>query len=178
MTNQIATFGGGCFWCIEAIFQNMKGVASVESGYMGGETINPTYSQITTGETRHAEVVQISYDAELVSYQDLLEVFFSIHDPTSLNRQGADIGTQYRSVIFYHSPEQKQLAEAMNQAVSSMYFDEIVTEVTEKAIFYKAEGYHQNYYLENIENRYCAFVVAPKLAKFRERFVDKLKAGE
>ncbi|MDX2219037.1 MAG: peptide-methionine (S)-S-oxide reductase MsrA [Burkholderiales bacterium] len=179
MTTQTATLAGGCFWCIEAVFDQLKGVESVESGYMGGKTFNPTYDDICTGNTGHAEVVRINYDDSVVSFRDLLEVFFVIHDPTTLNRQGNDVGTQYRSAIFYHSPEQKADAEAVirNLSAAKIWNDPIVTEVTPASTFYIAEDYHQEYFARTGDrNPYCSFVVAPKVAKFRKQFIDRLKA--
>lgn len=172
-----ATFGGGCFWCIEAIFQQMNGVLSVASGYAGGRRENPTYEQVCSGATGHAEVVQVVYDPTLVSYKDLLEVFWSVHDPTTLNRQGADIGTQYRSVIFYHSDEQKALAENFKAKLdaSKAFPDPIVTEISPIPVFYKAEKYHQNYFNENGNQPYCSVVIRPKIEKFKKVFGDKLK---
>jgi peptide-methionine (S)-S-oxide reductase len=175
---EVATLAGGCFWCLEAVYDRLKGVESVESGYMGGHTVNPTYQAVCSGETGHAEVVRITYDPKVVSYRDLLDVFFVIHDPTTLNRQGNDEGTQYRSAIYYHSPEQRRIAE---QAISELeaqqlYDDPIVTEVTPAVDFYVAEGYHQEYFERNPEQAYCQFVVAPKVGKFRKQFFDRLKA--
>jgi peptide-methionine (S)-S-oxide reductase len=178
MTTQTATLAGGCFWCIEAVFDQLKGVASVESGYMGGKTLNPTYEDICTGSTGHAEVIRITYDDSAVSFRDLLEVFFVIHDPTTPNRQGNDVGTQYRSAIFTHSPEQKADAEAViaNLSAAKIWSDPIVTEVTPASTFYVAEDYHQEYFARTGDrNPYCSFVVAPKVAKFRKQFLDRLK---
>jgi peptide-methionine (S)-S-oxide reductase len=178
MATQVATLGGGCFWCTEAVFDQLKGVASVESGYMGGRTLNPTYEDICTGNTGHAEVVRVTFDDSLLSFRELLEVFFVIHDPTTLNRQGNDVGTQYRSVIFYHSPEQKADAEAVirNLTAAKLWNDPIVTEVSPVSSFYVAEDYHQEYFERTGDrNPYCSFVVAPKVAKFRKHFMDKLK---
>jgi peptide-methionine (S)-S-oxide reductase len=178
MATQVATLGGGCFWCTEAVFDQLKGVASVESGYMGGRTLNPTYEDICTGNTGHAEVVHVTFDDSLLSFRELLEVFFVIHDPTTLNRQGNDVGTQYRSVIFYHSPEQKADAEAVirNLTAAKLWNDPIVTEVSPVSSFYVAEDYHQEYFERTGDrNPYCSFVVAPKVAKFRKHFMDKLK---
>lgn len=179
MTTQTATLAGGCFWCIEAVFDQLKGVQSVESGYMGGKTLNPTYEDICTGNTGHAEVVRITFDDSVVSFRELLEVFFVIHDPTTLNRQGNDKGTQYRSAIFHHSPEQKADAEAVirNLDGAKIWNDPIVTEVTPASNFYIAEDYHQEYFARTGDrNPYCSFVVAPKVAKFRKQFIDRLKA--
>jgi peptide-methionine (S)-S-oxide reductase len=175
---EIATLAGGCFWCLEAVFKDLRGVEKVESGYTGGSLPNPTYYQVCEGTTGHAEVVQITFDAEVVSFKELLQVFFTIHDPTTLNRQGADVGTQYRSAIFYHSPEQKDIAERvieeLNQA--EIYDDPIVTEVTPLTEFYKAEDYHQQYYEQNPNQPYCQAVIAPKVSKFRKLYLEKLKA--
>lgn len=179
MTTQIATLAGGCFWCVEAVFDQLKGVESVESGYMGGKTPNPTYEDICTGNTGHAEVIRITFDDSVVSFRDLLEVFFVVHDPTTLNRQGNDVGTQYRSAIFYHSPEQKADAEAVirNLDGAKIWSDPIVTEVSPASTFYIAEDYHQEYFARTGErNPYCSFVVAPKVAKFRKQFIDRLKS--
>lgn len=178
MTTQTATLAGGCFWCIEAVFDQLRGVASVESGYMGGKTLNPTYEDICTGNTGHAEVIRISFDDSVVSFRELLEVFFVIHDPTTLNRQGNDVGTQYRSAIFFHSPEQKADAEAViaNLSAARIWNDPIVTEVTPASTFYVAEDYHQEYFERTGDkNPYCSFVVAPKVAKFRKHFLHRLK---
>ncbi len=178
MAVEVATLGGGCFWCLEAVYDQLRGVQSVESGYMGGQVANPTYQAVCTGETGHAEVVQIRYDPDQVSFVDLLGVFFSIHDPTTLNRQGADVGTQYRSVIFYHTPEQKQTAEVLIGQLDAqkLYPSPIVTQVVPAQTFYIAEDYHQEYFAKNPTAGYCQFVVAPKVAKFRKYFFDRLKA--
>ncbi|WP_390904964.1 peptide-methionine (S)-S-oxide reductase MsrA [Xanthocytophaga flava] len=172
-----ATFGTGCFWCTEAIFQQVDGVLSVASGYSGGQVENPTYKQVCTGSTGHAEVIQVTYDPAKVSYPELLEVFWSTHDPTTLNRQGADVGTQYRSAIFYHNAEQKQLAEKYKKELdaSKAFDDPIVTEITPFSKFYKAEDYHQNYYNQNGEQPYCRMVIRPKIEKFKKVFSQKLK---
>lgn len=172
-----ATFGGGCFWCTEAVFQNLKGVAKVVSGYMGGHTDNPTYKDICNGDTGHAEIIQIEYNEEEISFEDLLLVFFKTHDPTTLNRQGNDAGTQYRSVVFYENQEQKLAAEKMiDNLEKEMVFDRpIVTEITPISKFYSAENYHQNYYNNNPDQGYCAYVIQPKLAKFTKEFGNKLK---
>jgi peptide-methionine (S)-S-oxide reductase len=174
---EIATLGGGCFWCLEAVYQNLRGVKKVESGYAGGHVDNPTYKQVCYGDTGHAEVVQITFNPNDISFKELLEVFFTIHDPTTLNRQGADIGTQYRSVIFYHSQEQKEIAENIIAELTAegVWSDPIVTEVTPLDKFYVAEGYHQNYYATNPNQGYCRAVIAPKVAKFRQTFIEKLK---
>lgn len=172
-----ATFGGGCFWCTEAVFQNLKGISKVVSGYMGGAKENPTYEDICSGNTGHAEIIRIDYDPEQISFEDLLLVFFKTHDPTTLNRQGNDVGTQYRSVIFYENQEQKIAAENMiDQLEKEIVFDKpIVTEVSPISKFYEAEHYHQNYYNNNPDKGYCAYVIQPKLAKFTRDFWDKLK---
>jgi len=174
---EIATLAGGCFWCLEAVFDDLKGVDSVESGYMGGKTVNPSYEEVCSGETGHAEVAQLSFDPKQVSFKEILEVFFVIHDPTTLNRQGNDVGTQYRSAIFYHSPEQKAAAEQViaNMSAAKVYEDPIVTEVVPASKFYVAEDYHQEYFRRNSAQPYCAFVVRPKVAKFRKHFLEKLK---
>jgi peptide-methionine (S)-S-oxide reductase len=174
---EIATLGSGCFWCTEAIFQELEGVEKVESGYMGGQTLNPTYKDICTGETGHAEVCQITFNPEVISFTDLLEVFWQVHNPTTLNRQGADVGTQYRSAIFYHNEEQKKIAEGLLEKLdkSEAYNDPIVTEITEAEKFYKAENYHQEYYNLNKSQPYCSFVIKPKQDKFRKVFKDLLK---
>jgi peptide-methionine (S)-S-oxide reductase len=164
-----ATYGGGCFWCVEAIFQRLDGVKSVASGYAGGKTDNPTYKEICTGETGHAEVIQIEYDPKKISYQDLLDVFWQAHDPTTLNRQGADRGTQYRSIILYQDEGQKQLAEAAKKKAAGQFRDPIVTEIVPLTKFYKAEAYHQNYYNENQNAPYCQFVIRPKLDKLLKK---------
>jgi peptide-methionine (S)-S-oxide reductase len=174
---QKITFGGGCFWCTEAVFQTLKGVQAVTSGYMGGKTKNPTYEQICTGATGHAEVIEVEYDADVLNLDELLLVFFKTHDPTTLNRQGNDVGTQYRSVIFYHTQEQKEKAEAMIKRLTDEHvFDQpIVTEISPMSEFYKAEDYHQNYFMDNSMKPYCAFVIQPKLNKFAKEFTDKIK---
>jgi peptide-methionine (S)-S-oxide reductase len=174
-----ATFGSGCFWCTEAIFQELNGVISVESGYSGGKRANPTYDQVSSGASGHAEVTQIVYEPEKISFEDLLEVFWKTHDPTTLNRQGADVGTQYRSIIFYHNAKQKELAEKYKAELDSSgaWDNPIVTEISPYTAFYKAENYHQNYYNNNPNAAYCTFVIGPKLEKFRKFFKDKTKAG-
>jgi peptide-methionine (S)-S-oxide reductase len=173
---QVATLGGGCFWCLEAVYDQLKGVISVESGYAGGQVLNPSYKQVCNGTTGHAEVTQITYDPQVVTFRDLLDVFFTIHDPTTLNRQGYDVGTQYRSAIFYHTPEQKQVAEQTIAELnaSHVWDTPIVTEVTPIDKFYIAEDYHQEYYENNQNQPYCRAVVAPKVAKFRKHFLTKL----
>lgn len=174
---KVATFGSGCFWCTEAIFQNVDGVVKVESGYSGGKVKNPTYKEVCSGQTGHAEVIQLTYDPNVVTYDELLEIFWKTHDPTTLNRQGADVGTQYRSVIFYHDDMQRQLAESYKQKLdqSGAYDNPIVTEISPFTVFYKAEDYHQNYYNLNGNAPYCAFVIQPKLEKFKKVFAEKLK---
>ena len=173
---QTATFGTGCFWCTEAIFQNIEGVKKVESGYMGGHVKKPTYKEVCSGLTGHAEVIQVTYNPAEVSYHELLEIFWKTHDPTTLNRQGNDIGTQYRSAIFYHTDEQKELAEGyMKELTAADVFDQpIVTEISPAAVFYKAEDYHQNYYNLNGDAPYCAFVIQPKVEKFKKVFKEKI----
>ena len=173
----LVTFGAGCFWCTEAVFLNVKGVLKVESGYSGGKVKNPSYREVCTGETGHAEVTQITYDPKLVSFQDLLEVFWNTHDPTTLNRQGADEGTQYRSVIYYHSEEQKKLAEAYKKQLeaSHVFKNPIVTELSPFVTFYKAEDYHQNYFELNPNQGYCQYVIRPKVEKFKKQFAAKLR---
>jgi peptide-methionine (S)-S-oxide reductase len=173
-----ATFGSGCFWCTEAIFERVKGVSSVISGYSGGTVPDPTYEQVCTGKTGHAEVIQIKYDSSVISFDELLEIFWKTHDPTTLNRQGADVGTQYRSVIFYHDEEQKQKAEKYKTELNNagIWNDSIVTEISPLKKFYAAEKYHQNYYEQNPNQGYCTFVITPKLDKFEKVFKDKLKA--
>ena len=173
-----ATLAGGCFWCLEAVYKELRGVERVVSGYAGGDVANPTYYQVCDGTTGHAEVVQITFDPREVSFRELLEVFFTIHDPTTLNRQGGDVGTQYRSAIFYHTPQQRETAEAVIAEITSarIWDSPIVTEVTPFTEFYPAEDYHQNYFEKNPYQPYCRAVVAPKVAKFRKRFLEKLKA--
>jgi peptide-methionine (S)-S-oxide reductase len=174
---EIATLGGGCFWCLEAAFEQLRGVERVQSGYAGGSVANPTYQQVCGGNTGHAEVVQITFDPSVVSFGELLDAFFDIHDPTTLNRQGADVGTQYRSVIFYHSPEQKRVAEEKIAALnaSGVYRAAVVTQLVPFEAFSRAEEYHQGYFRNNPYQGYCQAVVAPKVAKLREHFADKLK---
>jgi peptide-methionine (S)-S-oxide reductase len=180
MTNprtEVATLGAGCFWCVDTLFRELRGVTSVVSGYAGGARANPTYEQVCTGATGHAEVVQITFDPQQISYHDLLEVFFSVHDPTTLNRQGADVGTQYRSVIFAHSPEQRQIAERTISEIDAkkIWDDPIVTQVVDAPEFYSAEAYHQNYYTNNPNQGYCRVVIAPKVAKFRSQQLARLQ---
>ncbi len=172
---QIATFGGGCFWCIDAAFRRVKGVLNVNSGYAGGEIENPSYQQICTGLTGHAEVVQLDFDSSIVSYNTLLEMFFTLHDATQLNRQGNDVGTQYRSVIYYHDEMQKAESQAMIDALQKQIREPIVTELSPLTNFYPAEQYHQDYYNENPNQGYCSILIAPKLAKFEQYYADKLK---
>jgi peptide-methionine (S)-S-oxide reductase len=173
----IATFGTGCFWCTEAIFQRLKGVTKVVSGYAGGKVKNPSYKEVCTGLTGHAEVIQLTYDPKVVSYAELLEVFWQTHDPTTLNRQGADEGTQYRSVIFYHTDEQRKLAESYKKKLneSGAFDNPIVTEISPYTTYYPAEDYHQNYYNLNGSAPYCSYVIQPKVDKFKKVFKDKLK---
>lgn len=173
----VATLGGGCYWCLEAIFQRLDGVEKVESGFSGGKIKNPAYREVCSGLTGHAEVVQVYYDTAKVSFTEILKVFFEMHDPTTLNRQGNDVGTQYRSAIFYHSPEQQQVATELIQALdaSGAYDAPVVTEVTKFDAFYKAEDYHQNYFNANGEQPYCRFVIQPKVEKFEKVFHDRLK---
>lgn len=174
---EVATLGGGCFWCLEAVYDQLRGVEDVVSGYSGGHVPNPTYEQVCTGTTGHAEVVQVTFDPQVISFREILQVFFAIHDPTTLNRQGADVGTQYRSAIFYHSLEQKAVAEQIIAELNAarLWPQPIVTEVTPFTAFYPAEAYHQEYFVRNPGQGYCAFVVAPKVAKFRKEFTAKLK---
>ncbi|HVT95193.1 MAG TPA: peptide-methionine (S)-S-oxide reductase MsrA [Bryobacteraceae bacterium] len=174
---EVASLAGGCFWCLEAVFQELEGVIEVESGYMGGSVPHPSYRQVCSGSTGHAEVVRVTFDPQVLSFGDLLDVFFNIHDPTSLNRQGSDVGTQYRSAIFYHSEAQRAAAEAKMKEVQSSgeFHDPLVTELVPAGEFYKAEDYHQNYFLDNPNQPYCAYVVAPKVAKFRKKFPERRK---
>ncbi len=173
----MATLAGGCFWCLEAVYEQLRGVEKVESGYAGGHVPDPTYRQVTTGKTGHAEVVQLTYDPAIVSFRELLEVFFTIHDPTTLNRQGADVGTQYRSAIFYHDEDQKQVAEEVirEMEAAAIWDDPIVTEVSPLDAFHKAEDYHQEYYRNNTYQPYCQVVIAPKVSKFRQKYLANLK---
>jgi peptide-methionine (S)-S-oxide reductase len=174
---EIATLGGGCFWCLDAVFKDLRGIEKVESGYTGGQIKNPTYHAVCTGTTGHAEVVQLTFNASEVSFREILEVFFTIHDPTTLNRQGYDEGTQYRSAIFYHSPQQKEIAEQLIGELNAakIWGSPIVTEVTPIGDFYVAEDYHQNYFENNPNQPYCRAVVEPKVAKFRKYFLEKMK---
>lgn len=173
-----ATLGGGCFWCVEAVMQPLRGVHRVVSGYMGGDVENPTYHAVCTGRTGHAEVVQVHFDPDVVSYRDLLYVFFATHDPTTLNRQGADTGTQYRSVVFYHDDEQKRVADEVIADLTEQdtFGRPIVTEVTAAETFYEAEAYHQDYFANNPRQPYCQAVIAPKVAKLRKHYLDRLKS--
>jgi len=174
---ETATLAGGCFWCLEAIYDELRGVEDVVSGYSGGGVPNPSYEMVCTGTTGHAEVVQITFDSKLISFRQILQVFFTIHDPTTLNRQGPDVGTQYRSAIFYHSPEQKATAEQLiaELEASSVWDHPIVTKVTPFERFYPAETYHQEYFKRNPDQAYCRIVIVPKVAKFRKRYLDELK---
>ncbi len=174
---EVATIGGGCFWCIEAYFSNLQGVESVVSGYSGGDTENPTYKEVCSGNTGHAEVVQITYDQYVIDFVDILEVFFAMHDPTTLNRQGADAGTQYRSVIFYHSSKQKEVAQSMITEMNKLnvFSNPIVTQVEPLGEFYPAEDYHQDYYKNNPSQSYCRFVIDPKMDKLKKMFKERLK---
>jgi peptide-methionine (S)-S-oxide reductase len=175
---QLATVGGGCFWCTEAVLLEIKGVEKVVSGYSGGNAPGkPTYREICSGLTGHAEVIQVSFDPEIISFRDLLMIFMTTHDPTTLNRQGADVGTQYRSVIFYHDQNQREVAEEVLSEMSSYYENPVVTELSPLKIFYEAEDYHQNYYRNNQSQGYCSFVITPKLTKLRQMHADKLKSS-
>jgi peptide-methionine (S)-S-oxide reductase len=173
-----ATFGGGCFWCTEAVFQNLRGVQDVKSGYAGGHVENPTYEQVCTARTGHAEVIQITYDPAVISYQDLLEVFFTTHDPTTPNRQGNDVGPQYRSVIFHHDTEQERIAREVIKSVNDrkIWNRPIVTEVSPLPVFYPAEAYHDDYFARNPGQPYCQVIIEPKVAKLRKQHMDKLRA--
>jgi peptide-methionine (S)-S-oxide reductase len=175
--NETATLAGGCFWCLEPVFDNLQGVLDVVSGYSGGHVPDPTYSEVTTGRTGHAEVVQVTFDPTVISFAEILEVFFTIHDPTTLNRQGADVGTQYRSAVFYHTPEQKATIEQVVKDLEKqrVWDNPIVTQVAPFEVFYPAEDYHQEYYANNPRQPYCQMVVAPKVAKFRKKYADRLK---
>ena len=173
---ELTTFGGGCFWCTEAVFQEVKGVEKIVSGYTGGTAPGkPTYREVCSGLTGHAEVIQIAFDPTLISYEDLVIIFMTTHDPTTLNKQGGDVGTQYRSVIYYHNEAQKNLAESVINEIQNYYENPIVTEISPIGIFYEAEDYHQNYYANNQTQGYCSFVITPKLSKFRKLHADKLK---
>ena len=175
MATEVATLGGGCFWCLEAVYQQLKGVQHVESGYTGGHVPNPNYEIICTGSSGHAEVVRLTFDPAIVSYRDILEIFFTIPDPTTLNQQGNDIGTQYRSVIYYHSPEQELIGRQVIAAMAHVWDAPIVTELSPAETYYKAEDYHQNYFRQHPFQGYCAYIVAPKVTHFRETFADRLK---
>ena len=176
-TTESATLGGGCFWCLEAVFDNLQGVVSVESGYSNGKTVNPTYQQVCSGDTGHAEVVRVNFDPGKITFREILEVFFTIHDPTTLNSQGNDFGTQYRSAIFYNSPGQKATAEQLiaEMTAKKAFGAPIVTEIAPAQTFYAAEDYHQEYFVNNSAQPYCQYVVAPKLAKFRKKFANRMK---
>ena len=174
---EVATLGGGCFWCLEAVYDELNGVEQVESGYSGGTVVNPSYRQVCAGTTGHAEVVQLTFDPQVISFKEILEIFFTIHDPTTLNRQGGDVGPQYRSAIFYHSQAQKAIAEQVIQEINAAHIwpAPIVTEVTPFSTFYQAEDYHQEYFKHNSQQPYCQVVVAPKVTKFRKQYLAKLK---
>jgi peptide-methionine (S)-S-oxide reductase len=172
---EVAILGGGCFWCLEAVYLEARGVTRVESGYMGGTAANPTYEQVCAGTTGHAEVVRLEFDPAVISYRDILEIFFTIHDPTTLNRQGNDVGTQYRSAIFFTSPEQEAMAHKVMAEMAAVWDAPIVTELLPEETWHKAEDYHQNYFAQHPLQGYCAFVVAPKVAKFRKTFADRMK---
>ncbi len=176
----VATLGGGCFWCLEAVFQKMAGVVSVEPGYSGGLTINPTYRTVCEGDSGHAEVVRVFFEPEQIGFETLLEIFFTIHDPTTLNRQGHDVGTQYRSVVFYHSPMQRDVAEKMIARINAedWWGKPVVTQVIPAPVFYPAEEYHQRYFERNPEQGYCQLVIAPKVAKLRQHFSRLIRTGE
>jgi len=177
---EVATLAGGCFWCLEAVYREMAGVRTVESGYMGGQLANPTYEAVCSGTTGHAEAVQVTFDPAATDYRDILHVFFAIHDPTTLNRQGNDVGTQYRSAIFYHDDRQRAIAEEVIRELNAeqIWPSPIVTEVAPASTFYKAEAYHQEYFRNNPRQPYCAYIVAPKVQKFRQKFAAKLRAGQ
>ncbi len=176
---EVATLGGGCFWCTEAVFRDLKGVDKVESGYSGGTVANPSYEQVCTGRTGHAEVIQVTFDPKITSFKEILQIFFTVHDPTTLNRQGADVGTQYRSIILYHNNEQKVVAEQVIKEITAegIWDAPIVTQVEPFNAFYKAEDYHQEYFQNNPAQQYCQIVIAPKVRKFREHYREKLKAS-
>ena len=173
-----ATLGGGCFWCLEAVFLQVEGVTEVISGYAGGHVDNPTYFQVCKGSTGHAEVVQVSFDADTITYRDILEIFFSIHDPTTLNRQGGDIGTQYRSVIFYHSQTQFDTARDVIADMAGVWQAPLVTELLPLPVFYPAEDFHRDFYRQNPEQQYCMYIIEPKVAEFRKKFADRLKVRQ
>jgi peptide-methionine (S)-S-oxide reductase len=176
---EIATLGGGCFWCLEAVYQQLSGINQVVSGYAGGSTPNPTYKEVSTGQTGHAEVVQLTYNPAEISYRDILNVFFAIHDPTTPNRQGADIGPQYRSIILYHDNDQRQIAEEVIREIdiAEIWNAPLVTGLEQFSTFYPAEDYHQNYYRDNPQQPYCQVVIAPKVSKFRQKYFNMLKKG-
>ncbi|WP_211454969.1 peptide-methionine (S)-S-oxide reductase MsrA [Collimonas antrihumi] len=174
MTKEVAVLGGGCFWCLEAVYQEIKGVEHVESGYTGGHAANPSYEQVCEGTTGHAEVVAVTFDTDKISFRELLEIFFTIHDPTTLNRQGNDVGTQYRSAIYYQSQQQKKAAEQVIAEMANVWDAPIITELSPAETYYKAEDYHQNYFRQHPLQGYCAFVVAPKVAKLRKIFTEKV----
>ena len=176
---ELATLGGGCFWCVEAVFEQLRGVEKVVSGYTGGASPNPTYEQVCSGRTGHAEVIQLTFDPSIISFADILRVFFTVHDPTTLNRQGADVGTQYRSAIFYHTDEQQRVANEVIAEINAakVWGAPIVTEVAPIGVFYPAEAYHQEYFRNNAAQSYCRFVVEPKVVKFRQQFADRLKSA-
>jgi peptide-methionine (S)-S-oxide reductase len=178
-TSSTAVLGGGCFWCLDAVFREIEGVRSVESGYAGGRSPNPTYEDVCGGDTGHAEVVRVTFDPAVLGFRDLLRVFFTIHDPTTPNRQGNDVGTQYRSVIFCETPDQRADAEAVigELTAQGLWRDPVVTEIADRAMFYPAEGYHQDYFTRNGQQPYCTYVVAPKVAKFRKAFAERLKSS-
>lgn len=175
---EVATLAGGCFWCLEAVYDDLQGVVDVVSGYSGGKIPQPSYALVCSGATGHAEVVQVTFDPRQISYKEILEVFFTIHDPTTRNRQGADVGTQYRSAIFYHTPQQKETAEQVIREITAagLWGRPIVTEVTPLTVFYPAEDYHQEYFARNPDQGYCRAIIAPKVAKFRQKFTDRVKA--
>jgi len=176
---EVATLGGGCFWCTEAVFSELRGVERVDSGYAGGTTTNPTYEQVCSGRTGHAEVVQVTFDPRLLSFHDLLTVFFTVHDPTTLNRQGADVGTQYRSVVLYHDARQKAVAEQVIRELeeAKLWRHKFVTELSPFSVFFPAEEYHRDYFRRNPSGGYCQFVIAPKVAKFRSKFAERLRSS-
>lgn len=176
MATETATLGGGCFWCLEAVYQELKGVSRVESGYAGGHVCNPRYEQVCEGTTGHAEVVRVEFDPDAVSYREILEIFFTIHDPTTLNRQGNDIGTQYRSVIYYHDERQREIAQHVIAEMANVWDAPIVTELSPAPEYFPAEDYHQDYFRKNPLQGYCAYIIAPKVAKFRKTYADKLGA--
>jgi peptide-methionine (S)-S-oxide reductase len=176
MATETATLGGGCFWCLEAVYQELKGVQKVESGYTGGHVPSPGYEQVCEGTTGHVEVVKVEFDPDVVGYREILEIFFTIHDPTTPNRQGNDVGTQYRSAIYYHSPEQQDTAKHVMAEMANVWDAPIVTELSPSEVYYKAEDYHQNYFRQHPLQGYCAFVVAPKVAKFRKMFAERAKS--